>query len=69
VTDATRVRTSTELRWVLRPDRSGSGAPELLEHAGKEVYAVGVSKVPGHVEVTLADGSHVRARRDEIVAV
>ena len=64
MTDAIRVRTSTELRWILRPDQ-----PELLEHAGKEVYAVGLSKVPGHVEVTLADGSHVLARRDEIVAV
>jgi hypothetical protein len=69
VSDATRLRTSTELRWVLRPDRTGSDAPDLGEHAGKEVYAVGVSKVPGHVEVTLADGSRVLARREEIVAV
>jgi hypothetical protein len=64
VTEATRARTSTELRWVLRPSQD-----ELLEHAGKEVYAVGVSKLAGHVEVTLADGSRVLARRDEVVAV
>ena len=69
MTDASKLRASTELRWVLRPDRTGSDAPDLREHAGKEVYAVGVSKVPGHVEVTLNDGSHVLARRHEIVAV
>ncbi len=58
---------STELKWVLRPDRNGANHAELAVHDGKEVYAFGESDGAGRVEVTLADGTRVRVRRLELV--
>lgn len=58
---------SPELKWVLRPDRSGVHHAELAPHDGKEIYAFGDTDANGRVEITLMDGTRVRARRGELI--
>ena len=59
-------RLVAELRWVFRP--AASRPPNVRALAGQPVHGTGLTGSDGKADVTLADGTHVRAAPAEIIA-
>ena len=57
---------TAELRWVFRP--AGTRPAHLRALAGAVVHGIGPAGPDGEAQVTLADGTQLRARSTEIVA-
>jgi hypothetical protein len=59
-------RHTAELTWIFRPAKTRPAHMRAL--TGKPVHGTGPTDPDGEADVTLADGTHLRARPAEIIA-